>query len=82
MKEEVFAIFSAVMEIPLDDVSENCSTENVENWDSLRQLNLIFALEDNFDVKFQDDDILGMQNVAQILDVLSRTVTNEVPSGS
>lgn len=82
MKEEIFAVISAVMEIPLDDISEDTTKDNVPNWDSLRQLNLVFALEDNFGVKFSDEDILQMNGVRDILGALSRMTAEKVSSGS
>ena len=82
MNEEVFAIISAVMEVPLDDISEDATKETIANWDSMRQLNLVFALEDQFGVKFADEDILRMNGVRDILDALGRITSGEVVSGS
>lgn len=82
MKEEVFAILSAVMETPLDDISESSTKDTIANWDSIRQLNLVFALEDNFDVKFSDDDILQMNSVQDILNALTQLSAEEVSSSS
>ncbi|MBZ0167628.1 MAG: hypothetical protein K8I00_12550 [Candidatus Omnitrophica bacterium] len=82
MKEDVFAILSAVMEIPLDSVSMESSKDTVENWDSLHQLNLVFALEDNFNIKFSDEDILQMSSIPQILTTLEKMMAGELSSGT
>lgn len=82
MKEEVFAILSAVMEIPLESVTMESSKDNIENWDSLHQLNLVFALEDNFSIKFSDEDILQMSSLAQILATLEKMLAGELSSGT
>ena len=80
MKEKLFTIFSEVMEVPVAQISEDSSPDTITNWDSLRQLNLVFALEDAFGVKFLDDDIMSMQTVGQILQVLENSTAGEASS--
>ena len=46
MKEKVIEIMKDVLET--EDISLNTSQENCENWNSLRQLNLVSELEDEF----------------------------------
>ena len=36
-------VMSVVFEIPLESISDDSSYDNIENWDSLRHLNLILA---------------------------------------
>ncbi len=53
---------SAVFEVPLDSINENSSTDNLENWDSLRHLNLILALEEEFGVSIPDEEVGNLVN--------------------
>ena len=41
-------VIGAALSIPIDDINENSSAENIENWDSLKQINLVLALEEEF----------------------------------
>lgn len=50
----------------IQDVSDNISQSNCDNWDSLRHLNLIVELEDAFDVSFEPEDIAEMKDLAAI----------------
>jgi acyl carrier protein len=71
MKERVFQTVSQVLGVPLEQVTEQSSPETVESWDSLKHMNLILALEEQFGVSFTDDEIMSMLSVELILGVLS-----------
>lgn len=73
MKEKAFDIISQIMDVPVSEIHENSSAKTIENWDSLQHMNLIFALEEAFDMKFLDEEIMGMACVKDILDILERT---------
>lgn len=68
MKEKVIEIMKDVLET--EDISLNTSQENCENWNSLRQLNLVSELEDEFDVEFEPEEIAEMKSVVTVLDIL------------
>ena len=53
---------SVVFEIPLESISDDASSDNIENWDSLRHLNLILALEEEFGVSIPDEEVGNLVN--------------------
>ena len=55
-------VMSVVFEVPLGLLLEDSSTDNIENWDSLRHLNLILALEEEFDVSIPDEEVGNLVN--------------------
>lgn len=55
-------IMSAVFEISIDEINDDSSIDNIENWDSLRHLNLILALEDEFEISLPDEEVGNMNN--------------------
>ena len=68
MKGKVIEIMKDVLET--EDISLNTSQENCENWNSLRQLNLVSELEDEFDVEFEPEEIAEMKSVEMVLEIL------------
>ena len=58
IKKVIFNFF----EIDLDKINDNSSPENIENWDSLRHMMLIGALEEEFDIQFSDDEMTELLN--------------------
>ena len=70
MKERLFLVISQVMNVPFAKINEEASTETIENWDSLKHMSLILALEEEFNIAFTDEEIVTMLSVKDILKVL------------
>ena len=68
MNDRIRRVMAAVF--GRDDIDEMSSVDTIENWDSLRHINLIVALEEEFGVTFDEPDIPGMTNFAVIRSVL------------
>jgi acyl carrier protein len=76
MNDKVLSILSKVMQVDPADLSIESSSETVATWDSLKHMNLILALEDDFDVQFTDTEIVEMLSVDQIIKTLERKCSN------
>lgn len=70
MKEKVIKIMKDVLE--MDEVSMNTSQDNCENWNSLRHLNLVSELEDEFGVEFEPEEIAEMHSVNSIIEIVKK----------
>lgn len=68
MKEKVLEILTNVLET--EEISMDTSQNNCENWNSLRHLNLVSELEDEFDVEFEPEEIAEMISVEKILETI------------
>lgn len=55
-------VMSVVFEIPVESICDDASSDNIENWDSLRHLNLILALEEEFGISIPDEEIGNLVN--------------------
>jgi acyl carrier protein len=55
-------VMSLVFEVPLQSIADDASSDNIENWDSLRHLNLILALEEEFGVSIPDEEVGNLVN--------------------
>jgi acyl carrier protein len=76
IKEKILNAMSLVFEVPANEITEESSTDNVANWDSLRQLNLILALEDEFKISIPDEEVGNMVNYRIIFYVVSDALKN------
>jgi acyl carrier protein len=54
--ERLKQVMAAVLEVDASTLTERSSMDDVPGWDSLRQLNLVLALEEAFGVSIPDDD--------------------------
>ena len=53
------------------DIAKISEDDQYKNWDSLKHMNLILALEDEFNLKFKNSEITQMNNFVSILKILS-----------
>jgi acyl carrier protein len=72
LKDKIISILQKVFE--LEQVDENASQQSIEKWDSLGHLNLIVALEEEFDVSFEPEDIAKMTSVQIIINKVENYV--------
>jgi acyl carrier protein len=64
--EKIRPIVATVLELPEDQVVADSSPQHCESWDSVRHLNLILALEQEFAIQFEPDEIDQMHNLCRI----------------
>lgn len=49
-------VMAAVLEVDPSTISEDASMDSIPAWNSLRQMSLVLALEEEFGVSFPDED--------------------------
>lgn len=71
----VLACIEGVLGRPLGSLSVSMRREDLPDWDSLRHMQVVLALEDTFDITLGDDEIMsGWPDLASCVEsVLSRT---------
>ncbi len=63
-------LLSELFLLPVEQVTDDLSKDTVEMWDSLNHLELVLALETEFDVTLSTDEILEMVNYPIIKAIL------------
>jgi len=71
MQSRVHTLFAEVLEVPIDRISDETSPENTPQWDSLRAMNLVLALEEAFDLRLSTKEIVSMRSVGIVRKVLA-----------
>jgi acyl carrier protein len=66
MSEKLYKIISKVMNINLENISDESNPSTISNWTSFNGYVLLYELETNFDVKFSIDEAMDVKNVADI----------------
>lgn len=70
--EEALAWIAEVFEEPSANVAADTARKRIPGWDSLGTLTLIAALDERFDIHLSENDMQGMQQVGDILEILRR----------
>ena len=68
-------VISAVFEIDINSITPSTSPEDVDNWDSMGHLNLVLALEEEFNISIPDEDVgnlLSVRLIEIIIDELTK----------
>ncbi len=69
---QVQEIFHDVFDDDTLVITRESSAADIEDWDSLEQINLLTAMEKKFNVKFSLGDVRNLQNVGDLLDLIMR----------
>ena len=68
--KKVNDIFIDVFDDSSIKINDNTSAADIEDWDSLTHITLISAVEEEFGIKFQMKDVIGMKNVGEMVDII------------
>lgn len=73
-REAAYEIVNGVFRDVFDDesitVEDATTAEDIEDWDSLEHINLITAIEQEFNIKFSMGQVVTMKNVGEMIDII------------
>ena len=70
MEEKLKTVISNVFELTSDKIDELTTMESIEQWDSLKHLELIIAIEEKFGIVLETEEILEITSFARIKHIL------------
>ena len=73
--ERIRSVMGAVLGIEPAAIGDDATPENIGRWDSLRHMNLVLALEEEFGVRFSDDQVEELVSFRLIERTLCELVT-------
>lgn len=77
-REEILERVNNVFKEIFDDedvaVTFTSTAADVEGWDSLRHITLIEAVEDEFDMRFKMNEVTGMKDVGEMVDIIAERI--------
>lgn len=57
LQDEVMALVSKVIKVPVGELDADSGLGNVQGWDSMNHTSLVLALEEAFDIGFDFDEL-------------------------
>ena len=70
--EKIFGILSSILAVPVDRLDLHSSRDTLEQWDSLKHMTLMLALEEEFGIEFDDKEMAELCDAAALIDTISR----------
>lgn len=72
--DEIKKIFCDVLSVAESEVNDETSYDSFAPWDSLKHLELISKLEEEFGVEIKMDDIIAMENFGKIKEIMQKYI--------
>jgi acyl carrier protein len=72
MEERLIKVFSETFGIPIDSITYDLKYAGIPQWDSVAHMALIVALEDEFDIMIETDDVIDMSNYKKAEDIVNK----------
>ena len=77
MSEKLHQIISRVFNVDKNRISDETSSENLEEWDSFNFYVLLDELENEFNIKFDLDETLEIKKVGDFKEIFERHRIND-----
>ena len=72
IKQRLQEIFRDVFDDEELVIAENMTANDIEDWDSLAQINLVIEIEKEFGVKFNLEEVSELKNIGEMLKLISK----------
>ncbi|WP_036877792.1 acyl carrier protein [Xylanibacter oryzae] len=72
--EKVTLIFRDILDNDEIELEYNTTSDNIEEWDSLTNVQLIVAIEKYFNIRFTSIEIVSWKNVGELVDNISKKI--------
>lgn len=74
--ENVDKIFRNVFDDDDLVITRDTSADDIEDWDSLEQINLLISMEKEFGIKFDIKEVSNLKNVGEMMDLIEKKIEN------
>ena len=80
-REELLAAVTEILQDIFDDdtleVTEATCSDDIEDWDSLEQINILVAIQNRFDIQFSLDDVSDLADVGDTIDLIEKKLADK-----
>ena len=70
--KKIIGIISKVLNADVNEINLKSDANNVKNWDSLANFNILQSIEKNFSIKVKTQDFSKLNSVKQILTLIKK----------
>lgn len=63
-------VLANLFNLEIEQINGDTSIDTVENWDSLKQLKLVIALEEEFEIEFIEEEVIEIVSYPLIKETL------------
>lgn len=74
VKNEVKEIIASILGVSVDEVLDDTAIGDITEWDSLHHIQIISAIEKEFDIRFTPDVMMDLEDVSDIVEAVEERV--------
>ena len=75
-EDRIKRVLASVLNVDVGEITEDTSQDTLDVWDSLKQMDLVVALEDEFKMSFTQEQIIEMMTFSVVLQIVSEAVSS------
>ena len=70
MKDKVLEIIAKVLDVSISQITEDTEIGELDEWDSLRNVQIFVELQKEFSIKITQDMLVDLENVSDIIGLI------------
>lgn len=67
VKDKVLEIISNVLSVNVEEITLESTVGDFPSWDSLGQLNILQSVQDEFEIEFEPEEMMDIEDVNDII---------------
>ncbi len=67
VQEKVIQVLVNILQVSPEEISTKTTSDDVEKWDSMNHINMILALEQEFGIRYDEEQVVSMLSVGGII---------------
>ncbi len=68
IQEKVIQVLVNVFQVSPSKISTKTTSDDVEKWDSMNHINMILVLEQEFGIRYDEEQVVSMLSAGEIID--------------
>lgn len=76
IKEKLQKIFRDVFDDEDITISEDTTSKDIEDWDSITHITLINEIEGQFNIRFTTEEMMKAKNVGEFIEIIDKKINH------
>ena len=78
IESRVKNILSNILGVSEDEINKDSSPNTIETWDSMKQIDLVISLEEEFDIELSNEQIIRVLGYKSLVEVLKESISEMI----
>jgi acyl carrier protein len=74
IKTRARAALAQGLKVPADKITDDASQMNLSEWDSVRHMNVVLALENDFGIEFADSELMNLTSLPLMVAAIEKHI--------